>query len=187
MKRLESELQNREEAETFRQALEAKVPSSLKREDWKYKNEKHGIDFYHITFQQAGKRAGTYSYEKSPNGLYICTLDLRDLEIAINIPGRIMPTNTIEFFHEEMKFLQAGKEKDFQKRGYELRPTTGRNYSAFSFMHQAITKGEKFVARYDQERDGNKYVCHLDIDRSELEQINELFQDWVKELLKKSS
>lgn len=184
MERLEFELETKEAVEQFRTELEAKIPASLKSEDYHYSDEKHKIDFYHITFLNKGVRAGTYSYELTPNGTYICILDLRELpEITIETPKTI-PLNILEFYTEAPEFLHLmrnGITEELQKRGFEMRPTIGRHYPAFALSHQAIAKDGKLVVRYDLERNGKDYVCHLDssLTKEEYEQIKDLLQEWT--------
>ncbi len=186
MERLEFELETRDAAEQFRKELEAKIPANLKRENWHYSNEKHGMDFFHETFQNAGRIEGTYSYELTPDGKYICILDLRDLPgTTIEVPGKIITPNTFEFYTEAPEFLHLmrnGIAEEFQKRGFELLPTTGRHYPAFALSHQAISKDRELVVRYDLERNGNDYLCHLDskLTREEYEQIKDLMQEWTE-------
>ena len=189
MDRVEFELQNKDEAEKFRQTLDEKIPPGLRREDWPYSNQKEGIDFFHITFQEKGRRAATYSYERGPNGLYICILDLRGLDMTIDVPGKTITPNTLEFLLETPMYLLArNTDKKLQERGFQLSYSTGKHYHpTFSFAHQAILKGEKFAARYDQERDGDEYVCHLDLDMESFEQIKDLLQEWIQELFNHSS
>lgn len=173
---MEFELETKEAAEQFRETLDAKIPPELKRENWHYSNKNYKIDFYHITFQDNGKMAGTYSYELTPDGkVYLCTLDLK-VPAEINIPNKIM-SNTMEFNAEEIRYLQKNS-KDFEKRGFMIY-TTSRFYPTFKFAHQAITKNGQFVARYDQERNGSLYACRLNINTKE---ISDLLQEWVHEI-----
>lgn len=190
MERLEFVLDTKEAVERFKEQLESKIPRELRREDYHYSDANQKIDFYHITFQKKGVRAGTYSYELTPNGTYICVLDLRELpEIAIERPKKPIFSDTFEFYTETPQFLNIMDnkvEEEFKKRGFEIRPTTGRHYPTFAISHQAIAKDGELVVRYNLERNGNDYICHFSsmLTKEDYEKIKDLLQEWTEPLFK---